>query len=212
MATTVLLVRHGETKWNALGKFQGCKDIELSDEGIFQANFLRERLENTFDYIYASPLIRALNTANVICSNMDMKPLTEPALKEINFGEWEGLTIKEIEELYPDNFVIWRDDEIDAPLCGGDLSIRLASIRAKEGILNLVQKHKNKTIIIVSHGGIIKAGLIGLFDWNMTMYHKINLGNTSICKLSFNDELYPRLVTLNDTSHLPKDYKIRSYV
>ena len=63
-----------------------------------------------------------------------------------------------------------------------------------------------------AHGGIIKAGLIGIFDWNMTMYHKINLGNTAICKLSFNDELYPRLVTLNDTSHLPNDYEIKSYV
>lgn len=212
MATTLLLVRHGETKWNALGKFQGCKDIELSDEGIFQANFLRTKLENSFDYIYTSPLKRALDTANVICSNMDIKPEIEPALREINFGDWEGLTIKEIKELYPDNFKLWRDDKIDSPLCGGDLSIRLASIRATEGILNLVHKHKNKTIIIVSHGGIIKAGLIGLFDWNMTMYHKISLGNTSICKLSFNDELYPRLVTLNDTSHLPHDYKIKSYV
>jgi len=212
MATTLLLVRHGETKWNALGKFQGCKDIELSDEGIFQANFLRTKLENSFDYIYTSPLKRALDTANVICSNMDIQPVIEPTLREINFGDWEGLTIKEIKELYPDNFKLWRDDEIDSPLCGGDLSIRLASLRATEGILNLVHKHKNKTIIIVSHGGIIKAGLIGLFDWNMTMYHKINLGNTSICKLSFDDELYPRLVTLNDTSHLPQDYKIKSYV
>jgi len=212
MATTVLLVRHGETKWNALGKFQGCMDIDLSDEGIFQANFLRDRLENTFDYIYASPLRRALDTANIICSNMDINPQLEPALREINFGEWEGLNIKEIQELYPDNFKIWRDDKIDSPLCGGDLSIRLVSLRAKEGILNLVHKHKDKKIIIVCHGGIIKAGLIGLFDWDMTMYHKINLGNTSICKLSFTDNLYPRLVTLNDTSHLPKDYKIKSYV
>ena len=149
MATTVLLVRHGETKWNALGKFQGCKDIELSDEGIFQANFLRNRLENSFDYIYSSPLKRALNTANIICSNMEINTVIAPALREIDFGAWEGLTINEIKELYPDNFKIWRDDEIDSPLCGGDLSIRLASLRAKEGILNLVNKHKNKTIIIV---------------------------------------------------------------
>lgn len=212
MATTLLLVRHGETKWNKLGRFQGSQDIELSDEGIFQAQFLRTKLENSFDYIYTSPLKRAVDTAKVICSNTDKKLELEPALREIDFGEWEGLTITEIKESYPDSFKIWRDDKIDAPLCGGDLSIRLASIRAKDGILNLVNKHKNRTIIIVCHGGIIKASLIALFDWNMSMYHKMNLGNTSICKISFDDELSPRIVTLNDTSHLPKDYKIRSYV
>lgn len=212
MATTVLLVRHGETKWNALGKFQGCKDIELSDEGIFQAKFLKDKLENSFDYIYTSPLKRALDTANIICSDMDINPVIEPSLREIDFGEWEGLTLKEIESLYPDNFNLWANDEIDAPLCGGDLSMKLVSLRAKEGILRLVAKHKNKRIIIVCHGGIIKGGLVGLFDWKMTMYHKINLGNTSICELSFDEDLSPKIVTLNDTSHLPNDYKIKSYV
>jgi probable phosphoglycerate mutase len=207
MATTLLLIRHGKTKWNSLGKFQGCIDIELSDEGISQANILRARLENSFDYIYTSPLKRALKTANIISSNMDLEPIIESSLREIDFGEWEGLTLKEMEELYPEDFKIWIDDEIEAPLCGGDLSTKAVSLRAKEGILNLVKKHKDKTIVIVSHTGITKAGLIALFDWNMTMYHKIELGNTAICKLTFNDDLYPVLLSLNDTSHLDNETK-----
>lgn len=212
MATTLFLVRHGETEWNALGKFQGCIDIELSEEGIFQANLLKEKVQNSFDYIYSSPLKRALDTANIICSNKNIKPKVEPNLREINFGEWEGLTPKEIEELYPENFIKWKSDELTAPICGGDLSLKLASIRALKAILKIINKHKNKKIIIVCHGGIIKAGLIGLFNWKMTMYHQIILGNTSICKLTFDDDLIPTLVTLNDTSHLPKTYKLKSSV
>lgn len=212
MATTLFLVRHGETEWNALGKFQGCIDIELSEEGIFQANLLKEKVQNSFDYIYSSPLKRALDTANIICSNKNIKPKVEPNLREINFGEWEGLTPKEIEELYPENFIKWKSDELTAPICGGDLSLKLASVRALKAILKIINKHKNKKIIIVCHGGIIKAGLIGLFNWKMTMYHQIILGNTSICKLTFDDDLIPTLVTLNDTSHLPKTYKLKSSV
>jgi probable phosphoglycerate mutase len=212
MKTTLFLVRHGETKWNTLGKFQGCTDINLSDEGVFQAKLLRKRVENSFDFIYSSPLKRANDTANIICSNININPQIEPSIREINFGEWEGLTIKEIKELYPENFKVWRTDELTAPICGGDLSIKMASIRAKEAILKIVNNHKGKRIMIVAHGGIIKAGLIGLFHWKMTMYHQIVLGNTSICKLSFDDSLKPTIVSLNDTSHLPDDYKIKSYV
>lgn len=212
MATTVFLVRHGETEWNALGKYQGCKDIALTKEGIFQAKLLKKKVENYFDYIYTSPLKRAADTANIICSDINIKPQVENSLREINFGEWEGLTKKEIKELYPGAYNKWITDELNAPLCGGDLSIKLASIRAKEAVLRLVNRHKDNRIMIVSHGGIIKAGLIGLFNWKMTMYHQIILGNTSVCKLSFNDKLKPTIVTLNDTSHLPENYIIKSFI
>ena len=77
-----------------------------------------------------------------------------------------------------------------------------ATNRAKKCILDIVSKHKGKKIAIVAHGGIIKAGLIGIFGWDMTMYHKMALGNTCINTLTFNDDLKPALVGLNDTNHL----------
>ncbi len=68
MNTRITLVRHGETGWNALGKFQGCSDIELSNDGIQQAKYLSEKFDNKFDFIYASPLKRARKTAEIICA------------------------------------------------------------------------------------------------------------------------------------------------
>ena len=69
MDTQIWLVRHGETKWNVYGRFQGCKDIPLTDEGFNQAKALKSRFTNSFDAIYTSPLTRALQTAKVICED-----------------------------------------------------------------------------------------------------------------------------------------------
>lgn len=212
MKTILTLVRHGETDWNASGKFQGCKDINLSKVGILQAEYLRKRFENKFDYIYTSPLKRAMQTAEIITENNKIKPIIELELREINFGDWEGLTIKEIETNYPENFIEWRNDELDGPMCGGDLSLKRASLRAEKAILEIVKNHQGKHIIIVAHGGIIKAGLIGIFAWKMTMYHKMVLGNTSVSKIAFDDNFNPTLITLNDTSHIPEKYSIKSFV
>ncbi len=207
MKTTVLLIRHGETEWNTLGKFQGCTDIALSKEGIKQAELLKDRLNGGFDYIYASPLSRAFETANIIASVTDKKVTVANDIREINFGEWEGLTVHEIAENYPEKFKVWRTDKIESKICGGDLSILNAANRAKNCILNLINEHKGKKIAIVAHGGIIKAALIGIFEWDMTMYHKMALGNTCINTLTFDKDLIPALVSLNDTNHLKYNAK-----
>ena len=91
MKTTVLLIRHGETEWNLLGKFQGCTDIALSQDGIKQAEALRDRLKGDFDYIYSSPLMRANETAKILASEYNKEVEVVQDIREINFGEWEGV-------------------------------------------------------------------------------------------------------------------------
>lgn len=212
MDTQVYLVRHGETEWNASGKYQGCTDIALSKEGIIQAEYVKERFDKSFGCVYTSPLKRAVETAYIISKNTGTVPVISKELREINFGEWEGLTISEIKNKYPKEFNNWKTDEISADLVGGDLSLKNASIRARNEILRIAKENKGKKIIIVAHGGIIKAGLLGIFHWKMTMYHKLSLGNTSVSTLSFDNDLNASLITLNDTSHLPSEYKLKSYV
>ena len=205
-------MRHGETEWNKLQKFQGCRDIELSEEGVIQAKKLEERFMDLDYVIYSSPLKRAYKTAKIISDKQGIEPLVLEEMKEINFGQWEGLTFGEIKNNYSEEFKLWWNDKIEAPICGGDLSIKNASLRAKDGIQKSVINNKGQKIIVVSHGGIIKAGMIGIFGWDMTMYHKMILGNTSVTKIDFDSNLHPKLVYFNDTSHLGKDYKISSFV
>lgn len=205
MKTTIMLIRHGETEWNILGKFQGTTDIPLSDEGIRQAFLLKERLNNDFDYIFSSPLKRAYETAKILCDGSKKQVNIVEEIREINFGQWEGLTIKDIREKYPDVFEEWRNDKKEGKFLGGDLSTLNASIRAKNCIKEIAKKYKGKKVVIVAHGGIIKSGLIGIFQWDMSMYHKIALGNTCINTIIFNDNMSPTLLGLNDTNHI--DYK-----
>lgn len=202
MKTRLLLIRHGETNWNKMGRFQGTIDIELTEEGKNQAILLSKRLKNKFDYIYTSPLKRARETAEILTdsSNKDLNIVEN--MKEINFGSWEGLTIKEIREKYNDEFNKWKIDAQEGKIVGGEFSLKNASIRGTKCILDIVNKHRGQTIAVVAHGGIIKASLIGLFDWDMTMYHKTVLGNASITEIIFTDDLKPVLMKLNDTTHL----------
>ncbi len=212
MKTVIFLIRHGETKWNSLGKFQGCKDIDLADNGLVQANYLKERLESKFDFIYTSPLKRAFETARILASESKKKLLIENDLREINFGEWEGMTVTQIKTSYPEAFETWKTDKFEAPLCGGDKSIKLASVRAANCILKIAKKHNGNRVAIIAHGGILKAGLIGILGWDMTMYHKIVLGNTAISQVNFDEEFNPCLISLNDTNHLSQDSRSVSFV
>lgn len=204
MKTKLLLIRHGETNWNKMGKFQGTIDIELTEEGRQQATLLNKRLKDKFDCIYASPLKRAKETAKILADSSNKKLNIAENMKEINFGSWEGLTIKEIKEQFNDEFNNWKTDKVEASIVGGEGSLKKASIRGTNCVLDIVKKNKGQTIAIVAHGGIIKASLIGIFNWDMTMYHKSALGNTSITEIIFTDDLKPVLVKLNDTTHLDK--------
>ncbi|MCH3965767.1 MAG: histidine phosphatase family protein [Clostridium sp.] len=204
MQTELLLIRHGQTEWNTLGKFQGCSDIELAPDGITQAEYLARHLNGNFDYIYSSPLKRARKTAEIISENTGKQPMIANNLREINYGKWEGLTSREILTNYEKEYIRWKTDTEEAPLCGGDLSLKNACKRARGVLMDIVNKNSHKKIAVVAHGGIIKAGLVALFDWELSMYHKIVLLNTSVSKIIFDDNLSPMIYTINDTSHLPK--------
>lgn len=202
MSTKLLLIRHGETKWNTLGKFQGCQDIELTENGILQAQMLHRRLQGDFDVIYTSPLRRAFLTAEIICASHPLSPIAEKDLTEIHFGSWEGLTYKEIRATYPEHFTKWQTDHEIGPLYDGEQSIKNACLRVENCLQKIIATHPNQKIAVISHGGLIKAALIALFNWHMGMYHQIALGNTCITTIHFNDEFTPILIGLNDTNHL----------
>lgn len=204
MSTIVYLIRHGETEWNKLGKFQGSTDISLSETGIKQAHLAAEVMKGKFDYIYSSPLSRAKCTADIIGGASNVSTQIEPDIREINFGVWEGLTFKEIKEQYPKEFTSWRNP-LEGFIMSEDISVKKAGSRIGNVIKRLVHEHVDKRIAIVAHGGILKAGLIDLFDLDMTMYYKIFLGNTSITKLVFKKNDSPILMTLNNTSHIPEE-------
>ncbi len=202
MTTTVYLIRHGETLWNKSGRIQGCTDIDLSPVGIEQAHKMAKRMQGKFDIVYSSPLNRAFETAQILCEGTDITPIKHNGIKEINFGSWEGLTFPQVAETYPDAYSNWKVDKEEGRMLDGEVSIRNASIRSKEAIYDIVNRNQGKHIALVSHGGLIKSAILGLFELDMTMYHKFVIGNTGITIINFDNNLNPRLITLNDDSHV----------
>ena len=204
MRTILYLVRHGETDWNKEYRFQGRTDIPLSKEGMIQAEKVGQRLKDKFDVIYTSPLTRAVQTAEIISKTSSMSPIIYDNLIEVDFGEWEGLTFEQVERDYAKEYKLWKTDENLGPILGGEQNMKNAAIRGKKALLDIVSKNKGKNIVVVAHGAIIKASLIGIFDLKVNMIQHITLTNTSITTLEFSgdDNEKPLIRGLNDRWHL----------
>ncbi|SHI45660.1 Histidine phosphatase superfamily (branch 1) [Desulfofundulus thermosubterraneus DSM 16057] len=120
MSCRIYLVRHGETIWNAELRFQGHSDTALSPRGLEQARALARRLRGeNFSAFYASDLQRALNTARILAEPHGLPVVPLKALREINFGAWEGLTVAEIKNRYPRELQQWWHDPLHTRVPGG---------------------------------------------------------------------------------------------
>lgn len=202
--TRLYLVRHGETEWNRASKVQGSTDIELSREGIKQARLLAEKLTGEdIDLIYSSSLKRALGTAEIAAGCLSRKIVKSEKYHEICLGPWEGMTINEIKEKYGEHFRIYREDPANFRLPGAETFIELAE-RTYNAILEIVNRHKGKNILLVSHGTAIKAAIIKILGIDIANYTKFRIDNASISIIGFidDDPGKPVVLCLNDTSHL----------
>ncbi len=196
------LIRHGETEWNTVKRFQGWTDIELSSRGIEQARLLSERFRNIkLDEIYSSPLKRAVKTAEPIAEKKGLELKTSEYFKEINFGIWEGKTRDELSALYGaefDDFLIHPE----AHTFPGDGSFDAVTERIKKGLNMVLDAKDNISVAIVSHGGIIRLIVKYLLDIEGEWYNKTWIDNTSITLLELKKG-GNLLRVLNDSSHIP---------
>ena len=140
MTTEIIIVRHGETEWNLLGKIQGVTNIQLTENGKEQAVELSDRLQKEGELIvYSSPLDRAVYTANKISNN---NTIIHEGLKEVNFGSWEGRTFPEIFETKL--FQQFYNGEENGPFGDAGDSVVDCSQRNRKLIDEIAQKHPGK--------------------------------------------------------------------
>lgn len=204
--TRIYLVRHGETVWNAESRAQGSINIGLSDIGKVQAKVLAERMRSySIDHIYASDLDRAYETAAVLGEIFDLKVQKYNDLREMSFGEWEGLTHEEIQLQYSHHYRVWRNSPHTAVIPKGEKLIEVQN-RGLKAIYNIANKHKNQNTVIFSHGTIIKAVLLGILDMDLSNFYKIKQDNVSINRIDFKP-YGPVVVSMNDTAHLERLYR-----
>ena len=153
--TELLLVRHGETDWNRDRRFQGHADPSLNEAGREQARALAEELAGAqIAIVYTSDLARARETAEIVAASIGTDVVSLRALREIDVGEWQGLTWPEIEARYPDGARRWHEDG-----CGweaGETYDQLAE-RIVAALRQIASDHPAQRVLIVGHGGTIRA-------------------------------------------------------
>ncbi|MCR4393292.1 MAG: alpha-ribazole phosphatase [Dehalococcoidales bacterium] len=197
----LFLVRHGETDSNSAFRYWGKTDVGLGSEGIRQAEQIRDRLaDQRIDCIYTSDLRRTRLTAEIIARPHQIDIINCPELREIDFGEVEGLDFKEVQAKFPEVARKWIQHDPELVYPGGEsllqLDERIARFRSR-----LSAHAPQETVLIVAHSGVLRTlicQLLGMdlkYRWNL----RIDLASLSIV------ETYPNfaiLSLLNDVSHL----------
>jgi broad specificity phosphatase PhoE len=178
--TELLLVRHGETDWNRDLRVQGHADRPLNDTGREQARAIAEELaRETIDAIYTSDLARARETAELIAERAGVPFVLEPQLREIDVGEWQGLTRAEIEEQFPEGMRSWH--ERGHGWEEGETYEELAE-RVLTALDRIVRAHPGGRVVVVGHGGTIRA-IRAHVDESTVAEHRRILPTVSNCEV-----------------------------
>jgi alpha-ribazole phosphatase/probable phosphoglycerate mutase len=204
----IFFVRHGETDWNREFRFQGRTDISLNENGRSQARKAGLRLSRVIPgRVFSSPLLRAWGTAEAIMeANASDVPIeTMDDLREISFGEWEGLAYSEIIERHASDYSAWSETPFTSAPTGGESfqSVALRAGRAAEAVKSAAAR--GGEILVVAHGVVLRvlvATLTGASD--LKLIWSARLDNCSVSALDLSGGR-SSLVFLNDANHLRLD-------
>ena len=203
---TLYIVRHGETDWNKMGKYQGITDVPLNENGLNQAKACGEALKDiTFDRILSSDLSRALVTAETIRGDRTTPITVDKRLRELNFGDWEAMLFSDIEARWPGliDEMYLRPHLVKVP--NGE-SFKDLQDRAWAGLEEFINENvEEETLLIACHGGTIRTLLCKLLDISISHCWNFSQGNTAINRIFYNgmgEYDHNILNLLNDTAHV----------
>lgn len=205
MKTQLLLIRHGETAWNAEHRIQGQLDIPLSPLGMLQAARLAESLASEpIDSVYSSAQSRAWLTAAPLAARLGVEVISEPRLRERSFGVFEGQTLDEIAARYPEEFRKWRERDPAWRPEGGETGQQLID-RVMAAVTELGARHAGQTVVLVSHGGVLDVvyRAARALEWHAPREHQML--NAAVNRLTASASATPIALSIDrwgDVSHL----------
>jgi len=201
MTTTIILVRHGQTAWNAAEVFRGQIDIELDETGLEQAELLAEYLSHReLETVYSSPLKRAIQTATAIARYHGLAVEIAPGLNDINFGEWQGLPVTEVRTRFSELFETWVSDPHQVRLPSGE-SLDDVHQRALAPVNQVVDKHEGKVVVLVSHRVVNKVLICTLLGLDNSHFWDVRLDTCGMTTFELADGRFV-LAEHNNTSFL----------
>ena len=201
--TTTILLRHGDTRLSPEHRFSGRRDLPLSASGTQQAEAAARRLAAgvPIDVVVSSPLQRAVDTAAIAAAELGLTTVFDDDLRETDFGDWDGLTLAEIQQRWPAAVALWRRNP-EQPPPGGE-SFADTAKRVNEACDRLLRDHSGQTVLVVSHISPIKILLCRALGVPIGTIYRMYLGSACINKIQWHGGEFAAVHSVNDTSHLP---------
>ena len=192
--TKIYMVRHCEALGNVRRIFQGTTDLDISDLGAKQLEFLTERFKDIkLDRVFSSPLIRTQKTALAIIGNKDIKPELNDGLIELNGGIVEGRPFAEVFNSIPGLADTWDNHPQDFAPEGGE-AMRHAYERIWQTVLQLAKENIGKTIACATHGGVLRCLNCRLVKNDISELKNVNWSeNTAVTLIEFDDVFIPKI-------------------
>jgi broad specificity phosphatase PhoE len=195
----IIFIRPGETDWNRADRWQGWVACPLNAHGRLQAESLANFLRNIgLGVLYASDLRRAAETAQIISGKFGYEPIYDARLRERHIGNWQGMTLEEVQAWYPDEYTQFSSNPDTFKIPGGE---SLAEVKTRMGEIfkEVVKSDKAETVGIVSHTVTIRSLLSDLIpDYDP---RSLRLGNTAVTTIRPEGDRWS-LVVSNDVTHL----------
>lgn len=199
--STLFMARHGETELRSSVRFWGHTDVKLSALGIKQAERLRDLLlTERIDTIYSSDLKRASTTAEIIASEHNTEVIICPEIREVCFGELEGLTFDEVKQRYPEVVKSWMEGDLGLKYPGGE-SLAEVIQRTSDFASRLRTLSPEQTALIVAHSGSLRMLICHLLGIGTQNWHRLHLDFASLSAVKTHSG-GAVLMSLNNTSHL----------
>jgi broad specificity phosphatase PhoE len=206
--TLLVLMRHAQTEWNVERRFQGQLDVPLSARGQVEAREVARWLAGlgvNFSTLYSSDLSRAVETAKpIVALQPGITVVYSEAIRELDCGEWQGLTTYEVEERYPGQLRRWREDIKGFTLPGGE-SVPDVQQRMSSYLGEVVRRHAGKSVLVMSHGAALTAYLAAVNHWDLQETwdsRRARMSNAGVTILAFSGEGQARILLFNSVAHL----------
>lgn len=215
LPTEILIIRHGQTEWNAAKRLQGHSDIPLNEKGVLQALALAQTLcTEKLVAVFSSDLQRAWKTAEEIAKWHNIPVQIDPAFRERSYGAFEGLSRDEIKSRYPQSHAAWYAADPDHVFPPGERpaeSIRTFHNRAIDAIYRIAAPYTGKKIVLIAHFGIIESAYRVALDLPLEVRNRVPVLNTSINRFLIHENRI-ELLEWGDDGHLEPQQKPPDYL
>lgn len=187
--TRLLVVRHGETDWNADARVQGYSDIPMNDNGRRQVERTARMLSATHvTAVYSSDLRRATETADILAAGRGLPVIPMPALRERCWGAWEGRTLPQLAVEDPDGYARLRAGEWVDP--AGSEDYEAMQSRVSGAFESISATHHGETVLLATHGGPVKVLTAWVLGAPVAAHHKMRIGNASVTTFILRDDRF----------------------